>query len=52
MTRKGPTASATIFPVHTRKESNDGNIWVIVQNKNGVKRWQKLSSKYLAEFQK
>ena len=44
MTRKGPTASATIFPVGTEKTGNDGNIWVIVQNKNGVNRWQKLSS--------
>ena len=52
MTRKGPTASATIFPVGTEKTGNDGNIWVIVQNKNGVKRWQKLSSKVFSRVSK
>ena len=52
MTRKGPTASATIFPVGTEKTGNDGNIWVIVQNKNGVNRWQKLSSKVFSKVSK
>ncbi|ARF10008.1 hypothetical protein Indivirus_7_24 [Indivirus ILV1] len=35
--RKGPNESATLFEVGTEKEGNDGNIWVIVVNKNGVK---------------
>ena len=52
MTRKGPTASATIFPIGTEKTGNDGNKWVIVQNKNGVNRWQKLSSKVFSKVQK
>ena len=52
MTRKGPTASATIFPVGTEKRGNDGNIWVIVQNKNGVNRWQKSSSKVFSKVSK
>ena len=39
--RKGPEESATLFSVGTKKKGNDGNIWVIVKNKNGVKRWQK-----------
>ena len=52
MTRKGPTASATIFPVGTEKTGNDGNKWVIVKNKNGVKRWQKLSSKVSSKVPK
>ena len=52
MSRKGPTASATIFPVGTEKRGNDGNIWVIVQNKNGINRWQKSSSKVLSKVSK
>ena len=52
MTRKGPTASATIFPVGTEKIGNDGNIWVIVQTKNGVNRWQKSSSKVFSKVSK
>jgi hypothetical protein len=52
MTRKGPTASATIFPVGTEKKGNDGNKWGIVKNKNGVKRWQKLSSKVSSKVPK
>ena len=39
--RKGPEESATLFSVGTKKKGNDGNMWVIVKNKNGVKRWQK-----------
>lgn len=34
--RKGPSESAT------KKKGNDGNKWIIVQNKNGVKHWQKI----------
>ena len=52
MTRKGPTASATIFPVGTEKRGNDGNIWIIVQNKNGINRWQKSSSKVFSKVSK
>ena len=39
--RKGPEESATLFSVCIKKKGNDGNMWIIVKNKNGVKRWQK-----------
>ena len=39
--RKGPSESATLFSVGVKKKGNDGNIWIIVKNKNGVKRWKK-----------
>ena len=41
--RKGPSSSATKFSVGTKKKGNDGNMWKIVENKNGVKRWLKIS---------
>jgi len=40
--RKGPTESASLFSVGTKKRGNDKNMWIIVKNKNGVKRWQKV----------
>ena len=43
--RKGPASSATKFSVGTKKKGNDGNMWKIVQNKNGTKRWLKISNK-------
>ena len=42
-TRKSPTTSATKFSFGTKKKGNDGNIWIIVKNKNGVKRWQRTN---------
>lgn len=42
--RKGPTSSATKFSLGTKKKGNDGNMWKIVQNKNGNKRWLKISN--------
>ena len=41
-TRKAPSKSATLFESGTVKKGNDGNKWVIVTNKVGVKRWQKV----------
>ena len=41
--RKGPNESATKFSVGIKKTGNDGNTWVIVKNKNGVKRWQRTT---------
>lgn len=38
--RKSPTQSATLYKVGTKKKGNDGNIWIIVENKNKVRRWQ------------
>ena len=40
--RPSPSESATTFKVGTKKKGNDGNMWIIVENKNGVKRWSKL----------
>lgn len=40
--RKGPTESASLFSVGKKKRGNDKNMWIIVKNKNGVKRWQKV----------
>ena len=40
--RKGPTDSATIFDIGTTKIGNDKNMWMIVKNKNGVKKWQRI----------
>ena len=43
--RKGPTESATKFTIGTIKKGNDGNKWIIIQSKNGVKRWKKIEIK-------
>ena len=39
--RKSPEESATKFSAGIKKKGNDGNIWMIVKNKNGVQRWQR-----------
>jgi len=41
--RPSPTASATLFELGKKKRGNDGNMYIIVVNKNGVKRWKKIS---------
>ena len=38
--RPSPSESATLFRVGITKKGNDDNIWIIVKNKNGVKRWK------------
>lgn len=43
--RKGPPSRASKFRVGTEKKGNDGNMWKIVENKNGTKRWLKISNK-------
>lgn len=42
--RKGPAFSATKFSLGTKKKGKDGNMWKIVKNKNGTKRWLKISN--------
>lgn len=42
-TRPSPFDSATLYGVGEVKTGNDGNRWKIVQNKAGIKRWQKES---------
>ena len=39
--RPSPSESATQFKEGTKRKGNDGNMYIIVVNKNGVKRWQK-----------
>ena len=43
-TRKGPSQSATLFKEGIVKKGNDGNKWIIVTNKLGIHRWQKMGS--------
>ena len=40
--RPSPSESATKFKLGTKKKGNDGNMWIIVENKNGIKRWNKI----------
>ena len=40
--RPSPSQSATLFKVGTKKKGNDGNMWIVKKNKNGVNRWSKL----------
>lgn len=40
--RPSPSESATEFKEGTKKKGNDGNMYVVAVNKNGVKRWKKL----------
>lgn len=39
-TRKGPSQSATLYKLGTKKIGNDGNRWEIAQSANGIKRWK------------
>ena len=39
--RPSPSESATDFKEGTKKKGNDGNMYIIAVNKNGVKRWKK-----------
>jgi hypothetical protein len=38
--RPSPSESATEFKEGTKKKGNDGNMYIVVINKNGVKRWK------------
>ena len=42
--RKAPSYSANTFIVGAKKKGNDGNMWKIVENKKGIKRWLKISN--------
>lgn len=50
--RKSPTESATLYKVGTKKIGNDGNTWIIVENKNNVKKWQKYERRIKDSFKK
>lgn len=43
--RPSPSESATLFKVGTVKKGNDGNMWIIIQTKSGVKRWKNTQVK-------
>jgi len=43
--RPSPTKSATLFSTGTKMFGNDGNVWSVTENKNGVKRWVKTNVK-------
>jgi len=38
--RKSPNKSATLYKTGTIKTGNDGNKWIISENKNNIKKWQ------------
>ena len=38
--RKSPIQSATLYKVGTKKTGLDGNIWIIIETTNGIKRWK------------
>lgn len=42
--RKGPSESATLFKVGTKKIGNDKNMWIIAKRKDGVKMWKKVNT--------
>ncbi len=42
--RPSPTESATLFPVGYQKTGNDGNLWEIRKNVDGVQRWQRVNT--------
>lgn len=47
--RLSPTESATLYNIGYVKKGNDNNLWIIVIDKNGVKKWKiiKKNSKIL-----
>lgn len=40
--RQSPSESATINKVGTKKQGNDGNMWIVVETVSGVKRWKAI----------
>ena len=44
LTRPSPSESATLFPEGTEKKGNDGNMYIIKANKNGVNKWVKVNA--------
>ncbi len=52
--RPSPSESATLFKIGTIKKGNDNNLWIIAENKNGVKHWKKYTNtkKSIVKFKK
>ena len=40
--RPSPSESATLYKIGYKKNGNDGNLYVVIETKNKVKRWKKL----------
>ena len=40
--RPSPSESATLFKIGQKKKGNDGNLYIIVENKKKIKRWKKI----------
>ena len=40
--RPSPSESATLYKIGQKKKGNDGNLYVVIETKNKVKRWKKL----------
>lgn len=43
--RPSPSTSATLYKTGTKKTGNDGNVWAVVENVNGIKRWKRYKNK-------
>ena len=41
--RPSPSESATKYNLGFTKRGNDGNLWIIVEDKNGINRWKKMT---------
>jgi hypothetical protein len=39
MSRPSPSESAILYNIGDKKIGNDGNVWIITINKNGIKKW-------------
>ena len=50
-TRQAPQESANDFTIGTKKQGNDGNMWVIIQTKTS-KRWSKVNNNKLQKTKK
>lgn len=44
-TRPSPSDSATVYPPGTQMIGNDGNLWEVQKNANGVQRWVKKANR-------
>ena len=40
--RPSPSESATLYKIGHKKKGNDGNMYVIIETKNKIKRWKKV----------
>ena len=47
MVRNSPSESATLYKLGAKRKGNDGNMWIIVANVKGIKRW-KLNRKIVS----